>query len=124
MRAAMFDDLRRLMVGGDEDIGERFVVAQEDVVARPEALDEVRLEEQRLGLGARDDRFQMHRRLDHAHQPAGLAGARVVGDALPKAPRLADIEDRPVLADHAINARPVGQALHRLGDRLGAALEG
>ena len=49
-RAAMLDEPRRRMTGADQDIGEALVVAQCDVVARLELLDEIGLEQQRLGV--------------------------------------------------------------------------
>ena len=69
----MFDDLRRLVVGGDENVGERFVVAEENVVARPQPLDEIGLQQKRLGLRAGDNDLQLRGCLDHPHCPARLA---------------------------------------------------
>jgi hypothetical protein len=39
------------MVAGDQDIGKRLVVAQLHVEARPQLLDQIGLEQQRLGFG-------------------------------------------------------------------------
>ena len=50
-RAAMFEDLWERVVAGDEDEGEGLVVAKHHIVAGLEPLDEVGLEQQRLGLG-------------------------------------------------------------------------
>jgi hypothetical protein len=47
----MLRDLRRRMVLRNQDVGERLVVAQQDIVARRQALDEIALEQQRLDLG-------------------------------------------------------------------------
>ena len=49
------------MIGRDQNIGKRFVVAQQHVEARPQPLDHVRFEQQRLGLGAGDDEFERAR---------------------------------------------------------------
>ena len=89
----MLHDRRRLVVLGDQDVGEGLVVAEQHVEARAEALDEVRLEQQRFRLRARA--HEVHRRggADHARDAAALAGeARIADDALLQAPRLADIE--------------------------------
>ena len=51
LRAAMFQDLRRPVVAGDQDIGKRFVVAQLHVEARPQLLDQIGFQQQRLGFG-------------------------------------------------------------------------
>ena len=67
-RAAMLQDLREGMVAGDEDEGEGLVVAQHDVVAGLQPLDEVGLEQQRLGLGRRGDEFHARRVGDHARR--------------------------------------------------------
>ena len=42
--AAVFRKLRELVAAGDVDIGERFVVAQQHVIARHQFLDEIVLE--------------------------------------------------------------------------------
>ena len=56
LRAAMLQDLRRPVVAGYQDIGERLVVAQLHVEARPQLLDQIGFQQQRLGLGrGRDD---------------------------------------------------------------------
>ncbi len=58
-RAAMELDARKGMVLAQQDEGEAFVVAQQDIVGRAEALDELRLEQQRFGFAfGRDDRHR------------------------------------------------------------------
>ena len=59
-RAAMELDAREVMVLAQQDEGEAFVVAQQHVVGRPVALDQLRLEQQRLGLAVGGD--DLHRR--------------------------------------------------------------
>ena len=120
-RAAMLQDLRRPMVRGDQDIGERLVVAQEHVEARAQALDQVGLEQQRLGLGRGRDEFHRHRAGDHARD-AGVVGhrPRVGRHPLLDALGLADIEHLALVADHAIDAGAGGRVLDRARDR-GAA---
>jgi hypothetical protein len=54
-RAAMLGQHRRGMVAGEQDIGEALVVAHQHVEARLHLLDEIGLEQQRLGLGFRRD---------------------------------------------------------------------
>ena len=119
----MLHDRRRFVVAGDQDVGKRLVVAEIDVEARAQALDQVRLEKQRLRLGPRA--HELHRRggADHAGDAAALPGeARVADDALLQAPRLADIEHVAVAIDHPVDARRVRQRLHRGGDhRLAGA---
>jgi hypothetical protein len=51
VRSAVLEDLGELVVAGDQDGRERLVVAQQDIVARLQALDQVGLVQQRLGLG-------------------------------------------------------------------------
>src|SRR5439155_2826052 len=53
-RAAKLGQLREVVVGGQVDKRKRLVVAQQDVVARHQPLDQVALEEERLGLGRGD----------------------------------------------------------------------
>ena len=93
------------MVGGDDDIRKRFVVPQQDVKARPQALDQVGLEQQRLGLGAGDDEFQRPGRRDHALNAGVEPGRPRVGtNAVPDILCLADIEHVAARIDHAVDA--------------------
>jgi hypothetical protein len=116
----MLEDARRGMAAGQHDVGERLVVTQQHVEAWAQALDQVRFEQQRLDLGARDD--ELHgRRL--AHHPADAVGVKapigIVGDALLEAARLADIEHVAGRVHHAIDAGGVGQPLDQRLDHLG-----
>ena len=117
----MLENLRRPVIRRDHDIGKRFVVAQHHIEARPQPLDEVGLEQQRLGLGAGDDEFERARRRDHALD-AGVEPGRagIGGDALFDVLRLADIEHVAARIDHAIDARPRRRELGVMDDR-GAA---
>ena len=98
------------------DIGKRFVVAQQHVVARHEALDQVAFEQQRLDLGVGDDDFHRARLGDHALQPVRqIVDLGVVGDPVLEIARLADIE-RVALGARACDrrrARAARSARHR-----------
>ncbi len=110
----------RELVGGELDVGVGLVVAEEDVVARREALDEVVLEDQRLGLGAcGGDVHAQHLRHHHRDARAGDGLLEVAGDATLEVLRLADVEHLVVGADHAIDARLLGQ-----GAQEGLGVEG
>ena len=115
--AAVLGELRPFGVAADDDVGERLVVAQQHVEARLEALDQVVLEQQGLGLAAGDRELHGLGARDHAQQavvePRRLG---VGGDAAPEEPRLADIEDLAVGRDHAIDARLARQGVHELAD--------
>ncbi len=71
----MLGELGRLVVGGDKDIGEALVVAQQHVEARLQALDHVGFEKERLGLRLGAHEFHADRGRDHAldaqWQPSG-----------------------------------------------------
>ena len=69
--ATVLGELRPLGVAADDDVGERFVVAQQHVEAWPEALDQVVLEQQRLGLAAGDRELHCPGRRHHADQARG-----------------------------------------------------
>ncbi len=99
----------RVLMGGDDDPGIGFVIAQQHVVARLVLLDEVVLEDQCLGLGVG------HRHLnigDLAHQGAGLdavdVGPKVGGKPLFQILGLAHIDDGATAVIHAIDAALVG----------------
>ena len=104
--AAMLGDLRKRVVLRQHQPGVGFVVAQDDVEARLEALDDVCLKQQRLGLGVGGD--DLHRRGfgDHAPQALGQAGGLGVGrDPLLEAAGLADVKGIPLGIEHPIDAR-------------------
>jgi len=80
-RAAMLEDLRRPVIGRDEDEGKRLVVAKQHVEARAEPLDQVSFQQQRLGFGLSGDELHRHRAGDHAHDAAVVPGRpRISGD--------------------------------------------
>ncbi len=120
-RAAMLENLGRAMVGCDEDIGKGFVVAQQHVVTRLELLDVVGFEQQRLGFRRRDRELHRAGFRDHPHDavrvPARLCVARY---ARFQVFCLANIEHRPVGADHAIDAGFGGQPLDLIRDQFRA----
>ena len=129
-RTAVLEDLRGPVVRGDQDVGERLVVAQQHVEARPQALDQVGLEEQRFRLGLGGDELHRHRRRDHAGDARVIGGRpRVVEDALPDVLGLADVEDVALGVEHAVDAgrlrRDSGKARDRRaagGERAGRRL--
>ena len=115
--AAVLGELRPFGVAADDDVGKRLVVAQQHVEARPEALDQVVLEQQRLGLAAGDRELHGPRRRHHADQARGEPRRLGVGgDPAPERARLADIEDLAVGGDHAIDAGLARQGVHELAD--------
>ncbi len=117
----MLQYLRRPVIAGDQYIGERFVVAQLHVEARPQLLDQIGLEQQRLGLGGgRDDLHRCGGR-DHAGDAHHLAGRpRIGGEPLADILGLADIEHVMGRVQHAVDAGRGGRMAHRMLDR-GAA---
>ena len=88
---------RPLVVQRDLDERVALVVAQAQVEGRALLLDEVVLEQQRLGLGGRSPRSRCRRACDTISpvRPWGAAAAaQVVGDALAQLLRLAHVEHR------------------------------
>jgi hypothetical protein len=110
-------DPRVVLVEADADVGVGLVVPQADVEARPVALDEALLGQQRLRLVGGDQRFDP---VD-ARGEAGVAAGEVGGDALADRARLADVEQLAVAVVEEIDAGLVGQRFALLGDPLGAA---
>ena len=93
------------MIGRDQDIGERFVVAQQHIEARPQTLDQIGFEQQRFGLGAGNDEFERAGRRDHALDAGIEAGrTRIGANAVFDVLRLADIEHVAARIDHAVDA--------------------
>ena len=123
-RAAVLLDARKLMVLAQHDEREAFVVAQKHVVSGPEALDQLRFEQQRLGLGPRrDDRHRPGLRnhpLQALRQPRDL---RVIADPALQRPRLADVEHVAARILHPVHPRTRRQRLPHLADRRDARFE-
>jgi hypothetical protein len=119
----MLDDLRRLMVAREQNIGKRLVIAQQHVEARAEALDEVGFEEQRFRFRARRHELHAGRGRDHAGDAVGVAAhTHVVGNARLEGAGLADVDDVAGGIDHAVDARPARQHLQVSGNDLGTGL--
>ena len=94
------------------------------VVGRAVALDELRLEEERLGLGVGGDDLHAARLGDHALEALGEArDLGVVGDAVAERPRLADIEDVALGVGHAIDAGADREGLHDRAEGRDAGLQ-
>ncbi len=108
----------------DEDVGEGLVVAQQHVVARLELLDQVRLEQQRLGLGARGHELHRRRIDDHAGDAVRMRVAAGVGaHARFQVLGLADVEHLASGVDHAVDARRVRQRFPEAPDHRHAGGE-
>ena len=98
-----------VLVEADCDVRVGLVVAQPDVEPRLVLLDEVLLDEQRLGLGLDDERLDT---VDHREQVTAGAGARVREmrrDALADRDRLADVDDLPGSVVEQVDTRFVRQ---------------
>ena len=121
-RAAMLDEPRRVVAAGDQNVGEALVVAQHHVVARLQLLDQIGLEQQRLGFGLGGDEHHRAGLRHHAGDARRLTlGRRIGGDALFDRARLADIKHLALGADHPVDARPERRVPPEVADRLGAA---
>jgi len=101
------------MVGGNENVGKRLVVAQQHVEAGTQPLDQIGFEQQRLGLGGGRDEFERGGRRDHALDTRVVAARPGIGDdAFADVLGLADVEDVAVGIDHAVDA---GRRRRQLG---------
>src|SRR5471032_172247 len=111
-RAAVVDHARRI-AAGDLQVGIGFIVAEQDVEARAQGLDQVILKDQRFGFAVGDGGFQPRDTLDH-HRDARAAEVflEVAGDAFLQVARLADVEHLYVGVEIAVHARQVGQLGH------------
>ena len=107
------------MVAGDQDIGKRLVVAQLHVEARPQLLDQIGFEQQRLGLGRGRDDLDIHGGRDHAQDARRLrrVDARVGRQPLADVFRLADVKHVVGGVEHAVDAGGGGGEPHRILDR-------
>ena len=120
----MFHDPRKVVLRPQQDEGEALVVAQQDVERRAKALDQLSLEQQRLGFRIGDDDFHRAALADHALQAVGqLLHLRVIRDACLQAAGLAHVKDVAPCIEHAVNAGAWLQRLDRLSDGSDASLE-
>ena len=112
-------DAGELLVERDRDVRIGLVVAQADVQARLVLLDEVLLDEQRLGLGMDDERLDLVDRRDHlAARPqmrSPPAPGEVRGDALADRLRLADVDDLALGVAEQVDAGLVGEVAATVG---------
>ncbi len=101
----------RKFVAGQRQVRIGFIVPEKNVVARRQRLDQVVLEQQRLGLGARHrgfDRMHLAQHQSDARRDARLL-VKIRRDALLEVTGFADIERVAVRAQHAIHAGHVRQ---------------
>ena len=93
------------MVFTNQDIGKRFIVAQQHVVAGFELLDEVLFQKQRFGFGARG---QEHHRGGFKHHPRDTGRmpmvTRIARDPRLKIARLANVQHLALGVQHPVNA--------------------
>ena len=103
--AAVLGDLREGVVFGQHQPRVALVVAQDDVEAGLEPLDEVGFEQEGFGFGVGGDDLHRDGLVHHAPQPLGQADdLGVVGDALPEVAGLADVERLAAGVEHAVDA--------------------
>ena len=109
------DPRERLRRGdlADVDVGERLVVAQDDVERRPVPLDQVALEQQRLDVARRGHHLQIAGQRHHALQPrAQRRRLGVGGQPLLQRLGLADVEHLALVVEHPVDPGPVRQGRH------------
>src|SRR5690606_417406 len=94
----------------DLEVRVALVVAEQDVVARLQGLDEVVLEQQRLGLGPDHRRFHARDAADHlADARAVVALLEIAADTLFQVARLAHVQQLPLGVEVAIDPGQRGQ---------------
>ena len=107
--ASVIGDARRIM-RTDFQIRVRLVIAEQDVIPGPQALDQVVFQQQGLGLGARDgDLDALDPRHHMGNARAGQIFLEIRRHALFKVTCLADIQHLIVFIDVPINAGQIGQ---------------
>ena len=95
--AAILGQLGKIVTGGQMNERKRFIVPQQNIVARHQPLDQVALEQQRLCLGMGADDLHGGGFGNHAPQPVGQPRwMRVVLHPALQVARLADIDRFPL----------------------------
>jgi hypothetical protein len=105
---------REVVGQGDLDVRVALVVLEPDVEARPVALDEVRLEQQRLRDRVGERVLDVDNLVDDGADPLRVGTRRrpllpVAPDAIAQALRLADVQHLVPGVLHQVDARTVGQ---------------
>ena len=109
----MFGQLAKGVIGGNQDLRQALVVAQKDIVARLQFLDQVRFKKQRLDLGFGDDHLQRLGLADHPHQPVRQpVRLRIAGNPPCQIARLADIQRLANAVQHPVDAGVAAQLAH------------
>ena len=97
------------VAAGQVDVRIRLVVAQQDIERRLVRLDEVLLQQQRVGLGGGDGDLHV---TDAHHQRLGLGiqprVAKVAAEAIAQVPRLAHVEQFAGSIVHLVHAAAIG----------------
>ena len=124
-RTAMFRQLWRIVIAGQQNIRKRLVVAHQHIEARLHLLDVIGFQQQRFRLGRSRDKNHRAGERNHPRNAAIMAAAsRIRGDALFHALRLADIEHFALSRDHPVDARPRRRIAQIGFDDIRTALEG
>ena len=106
------------MVGPQENERKAFIITQQHIVGRAIALDELRFQEQRLSLAIGCHNGHAARLGDHAAQTIGQpVYLRIIGYAVFKCFRLADIKDITARIIHAVDTRFGRQRFDHIADR-------
>jgi hypothetical protein len=123
-------DPREVVRQRDLDVRVALVVLEPDVEPRPEPLDEVRFEQERLGHGIGEGVFDVGDAVDYladsmhvAERPRRRLLLPVRADAAAQALRLADVQHVAALVLEQVDARPVGQSLEGGLELRGHALD-
>ena len=99
------------------DVGIRLVVPQQDVEARTFGFDEALLKQQRLGLAAGDGDLDVPRFAGEGEGLGGKTGGAKIGrHPRLEIARLAHVQRFAAVADHAVDARPLGQGGEKVGE--------
>jgi len=112
------------MVGAQQDKGKALVIAQQHVERRTEPLDQLRFQQQRLGLGIGGDDLHAAGLADHPLQPPGQPGdVGVIRHPRLQAAGLADIEHLAARIEHAVDAGDGLEHFHHIADRRHPAFQ-
>ncbi len=115
--AAVLEHLGKVVIAGQQDLRETFVIAQKHVVARLQALDEIGFKQECFSFRRRGNEHHVRRFGNHARDAVGMLARHGIGvDALFQIARLADVKHAAVACDHAVNAGRIGQSRDQLPD--------
>lgn len=123
---SIFEQARSLMIAAQKDVWKALVVANQDIKAWPQPLDEIGFQQQCFSFGMCGDELHVGSFRDHAGRSVAPVTnpSGVVLYPVAQAFRLADIQDITGRIHHSVDAGFAREAAHQIANQLSTGLAG